>query len=221
MKPILIIAAHPDDEVLGCGGVIARESARGVPCHVLILTDGSGGRYDDDMVGVLKANALAANRILGSAGVIQEDLPNQALDTLPITRIAQCIEGHLETLKPEKVYTHHAGDLNRDHRLVHEASMVACRPYPGQGVRGIYSYCTPSSTEYNFIEGEHVFIPNLFVDIRGTIDKKIAALQAYKTECRDYPHPRSPDALRTCAVYWGLTVGLEYAEPFKLIRGVR
>ena len=221
MENILIVAAHPDDEVLGCGGLIVRESAHGRRCNVLILTDGSGGRYDAATAAAHRENTDKANRILGSAAVIQEDFPNQAMETVPVARIARCIEGHLERLHTDAVFTHHHGDLNRDHRIAFEATLVACRPYPRQCVRQLYSYNVPSSTEWNAIDPKTVFVPNLFVDITDFLDTKIAALKAYDTECHAFPHPRSPESIRTHAGYWGLNVGLPFAEPFRLLREIR
>ena len=221
MKPILVVAAHPDDEVLGCGGLIARESRNGTPCHVLILTDGSGGRYDKATAEAHRKNAAKANRILGSASVIQEGFPNQEMETVPVTRIAQCIEGHLERIKPVAVFTHHSGDLNRDHRIACEATLVACRPHPGQGVKELYSYYVPSSTDYGTVPGGHNFVPSVLVDIADTLHKKIEALLAYSTECHPFPHPRSKEGLRGQARYWGMTVGIDYAEPFELLRLIR
>jgi len=221
MSPILIIAAHPDDEVLGCGGLIALECARHTPCHVLILTDGSGGRYDETMAAVHRQNTLVANRLLGATAVLRENFPNQALETVPVRQIAHCIEKHLAAIRPAAVYTHHGGDLNRDHRIAHEATLVACRPLPGQGVGALYTYYVPSSTEWNFIQGEKPFVPNVFVDIAATIGKKVAALEIYATECHRYPHPRSPEGLRASARYWGMCVGMEWAEPFQLLRQIR
>ena len=221
MKPILIVAAHPDDEVLGCGGLIARESRRGNPCHVLFLTDGSEGRYDSKTSAIHRENTDSANRILGSASVIRQEFPNQAMETLPVARIARCIEGHLESINPATVYTHHAGDLNRDHRIACEATLVACRPYPGQCVQELYSYYVPSSTEYGAVVRQNVFAPCVLVNIADTLDKKIEALTAYSTECHPFPHPRSPESVRAHARYWGVTAGMNYAEPFELLRRIK
>ena len=221
MNAILIVAAHPDDEVLGCGGLIARESRHGRDCHVLILTDGSSGRYDALTAAAHRQNIETANRILGSASVIREEFPNQGMETVPVTRIAQAIETQLARIRPVAVYTHHHGDLNRDYRIAAEATRVACRPYPEQVVRALYSYNVPSSTEYNAMTGDTVFIPNTFVDIADTLEIKIDALKAYGTECHPFPHPRSPESLRSHARYWGLTVGMADAEPFRLLRQLR
>jgi len=219
-KTVLVIAAHPDDEVLGCGGIIQRCSNNGDDCYVLILTDGSEGRYGEEGALALRENAALANKNLGTKKVFFEKLPNQALDTLPITTVIQTLESYINKLEPTVVYTHHNGDLNRDHKVCHEATLVATRPLPGQCVREVYGYNTPSSTEWMFINGEKPFIPNVFVDIAGYIEGKIEAMECYESERNLYPHPRSPEALKAHANYWGLSVGLEYAEPFILIRGI-
>lgn len=221
MSEILIVAAHPDDEVLGCGGLIARRSRQGGRCHVLILTDGSGGRYDGATAAAHRQNTAKANALLGSASVRVEDFPNQGLETVPVTTIARRIEDHLQRVSPRAVYTHHAGDLNRDHAVACEATLVACRPCPGQGVREIYSYFVASSTEYNGGRAETAFVPNVFEDIEGAVETKVAAMAAYDTESRPFPHPRSAESLRAHARYWGLNVGLAWAEPFRLLRKVR
>ncbi len=219
-KQILVVAAHPDDEVLGCGGLIKRSVNAGDTCYVLILTDGGAGRFDASQIEALKQNAIQANKSLGTTEVFFESLPNQALDTLAITEVAHTIEKYIAKLRPSVIYTHHNGDLNMDHRVAFEATILAARPLPGQCVKEIYSYNVPSSTEWMCIHGEKPFIPNYFVDILNFIDLKIAALRCYKSECKTYPHPRSPEAIKAHANYWGLTTGLVYVEPFKLIRRI-
>ncbi len=216
----LIIAAHPDDEILGCGGIINKLKKKGLDSYVLILTGGAETRYAKDMELVLKNNAYEANKLVGTKEVFFEELPNQQLDTIPLLKIIQAIEKYIAEIKPEIVFTHHGGDLNKDHRLVYEATITAVRPIVGQMVKRIYSYYVPSSTEWNFIEGDKVFVPNVYIDIKEEVDTKIQAMRCYACECRPYPHPRSPEAIKAYAQYWGITVGIEYSEPFKLIRGV-
>lgn len=220
-KKNLIIAAHPDDEILGCGGLIPREIEKQNPCYVLVLTDGSAGRYGQKKASRLKKSTSAAHQILGTTEIIVEQFPNQALETVPITAIAQCLEKHIQKICPTSVYTHHGGDLNHDHQIVYEASLVACRPFYGQKIRELYSYNVPSSTEWRCIEDDRPFIPNVFVDIGRWLDKKISAMKTYATEYKSYPHPRSAESLKAHANYWGLTVGMEYAEPFRLIRWLK
>jgi LmbE family N-acetylglucosaminyl deacetylase len=215
----LIIAAHPDDEILGCGGIVSKYKNE-VDFYVLILTDGAENRYDNAMQAKLRSYACSANQIVGVRKVFFENLPNQKLDEIPILQITQIIEKYIEQIRPKTVFTHHGGDLNKDHRMVYEATMTASRPLAGQIVRKIYSYNVPSSTEWNFVEGEQVFVPNTYVDIGEFISNKIEALKNYTSECCAYPHPRSAKAIETYANYWGLTVGCEYAEPFKLVRNI-
>ncbi|MEA3314784.1 MAG: PIG-L deacetylase family protein [Campylobacterota bacterium] len=213
----LIIAAHPDDEVLGCGGIIKKFSKK-EDFYVLILSGGADTRYDKSMENVLKNNAKNANKILGTKEVFFENLPNQKMDTIPILEITQITEKYIAKLQPTRVFTHHIGDLNKDHQIVAEATFTATRPIVGQVVKEVYSYNVPSSTEWNFIEGEKVFIPNTFIDIKKELDFKLEAMECYESECREYPHPRSIKALKAHSNYWGLVSGYEFAEPFKLIR---
>lgn len=215
----LIIAAHPDDEVLGCGGIIKKFSDK-EDFFVLILTAGADGRYEKSMEQTLIDNAKEANKILGTKDVFFENLPNQKLDNIPIIEVTQIIEKYINKLKPDRVFTHHIGDLNKDHQIIAEASFTATRPIVGQIVKEVYSYNVPSSTEWNFIEGERVFIPNIFINIENEIEAKIEAMKCYKSECRDYPHPRNPKSIKVHSNYWGLTTGFEFAEPFKMVRKI-
>ena len=213
----LIIAAHPDDEVLGCGGIIKKYSIE-EDFFVLILSDGAGTRYDEVMGSALKENAIKANNILGTKEVFFENLPNQRMDKMSVLEVIQLVENYIKKLKPNRVFTHHVGDLNKDHRIVAEATFTATRPIVGQTVKEVYSYNVPSSTEWNSVAGERVFIPNIFVDIKDKLNFKLKAMECYESECREYPHPRSIKSLKAHANYWGLVSGFEYAEPFKLIR---
>lgn len=213
----LIIAAHPDDEVLGCGGIIKKLSKE-EDFYVLILSAGADTRYKKSMENVLKNNAIDANNILGTKELFFENLPNQKMDNMPIFEITQIIEKYINKIKPDRVFTHHIGDLNKDHQVIAEATFTATRPIIGQSVKEVYSYNVPSSTEWNYIEGEKIFIPNVFIDIKNELDFKLEAMKYYKSECRDYPHPRNSKSLKVHANYWGLISGFEYAEPFKLIR---
>ena len=215
----LIIAAHPDDEILGCGATINKYSSI-YDFYVLILTDGSQTRYDKSMEDKLKDYALSANEIIGTKKVFFENLPNQKLDAIPLLTIIQVIESYIEKIKPDTIFTHHMGDLNKDHRIVYEATVTAARPLSESIIKKVYTYFVHSSTEWNNISGEHLFLPNTYIDVSCSIDKKISAMKEYPSECRPYPHPRSPESIKVHANYWGLTVGLEYAEPFILTRSV-
>lgn len=213
----LIIAAHPDDEVLGCGGLIKKLSSQ-EEFYVVILSGGADTRYDKSMENVLRENAINANKILGTTEVFFENLPNQKMDNIPLLEVTQVIEKYINELKPDRVFTQHIGDLNKDHQVVAEATFTATRPIVGQRVKEVYSYNVPSSTEWNLVEGKHTFVPNVFIDIKEQLDSKIEAMKYYESECREYPHPRSPQSLKAHSNYWGLVSGYEYAEPFKLVR---
>lgn len=216
----LIIAAHPDDEVLGCGGLIINSVKRGDEVVLSVLTDGSGTRYKKKMAGVLRSNAMKCARMLGISKVIFKDLPNQLLDTVPVTKVIKEIENIIKETGPDIVYTHDKGDLNRDHAVVYEATLVAARPLPGIKIKKLFTYFVPSSSEYNDVDEKDAYIPNVFVDISGSIDKKIRAFACYKSESRAYPHPRSFKALKIYAQKWGIQTGIEYAEAFRLIREI-
>lgn len=218
---ILIIASHPDDEVLGCGGAIIKHVKNGDKVYVLILTDGAIGRYKKSMVATLKEHALKCSEALGVSRVIFKNLPNQSLDTLPITKVIQDIEEVLRMVKADIIYTHDKGDLNRDHRIAYEAALVAARPIPGGRIKRLLTYFVPSSSEYNDVDAENIFLPNIFVDIGPEMEKKLKAYSCYKTEIKPYPHPRSIEAMKVYAQAWGVRVGMEYAEPFRLIRAIR
>jgi LmbE family N-acetylglucosaminyl deacetylase len=220
MRNVLVVAAHPHDEVLGCGGTIIKNIKMGNRVSVLTLTDGALGRYDKKTTQRLRKGFLDSAKVLGLSKVFVANLPNQSLDTVPISRVIREIEGIVGAVKPEILYTHHGGDLNRDHRVVHEATLVATRPLPGSRIEKVLAYFVPSSTEYNdTTDGSH-FKAKVFEDITREIDQKIKAFACYKTEERAFPHPRSREGLRTYAQMWGIGVGVPYAEPFCLIRGI-
>ncbi len=213
----LVIAAHPDDEILGCGGTIAK-LCNSEDFYVLILTGGAEGRYSKDMEKQLHDNAISANKIIGTKEVFFEKLPNQALDSIPLTSVIQIIEKYVNRLKPETIFIHSSGDLNKDHRIVFEAGVTAARPMPEQIIKKVYTYFVASSTEWS--RNEEQFMPNTFVDIKNTIEKKITAMKCYLSECRSAPHPRSPEALTIYASYLGISSGYEHAEPFQLIQNI-
>ena len=225
---VLVVSAHPDDEVLGCGGTIARHADLGDRVQILVVAEGSTSRQQkrdvararDELSALAKA-AQTAGSILGAAGVELLDLPDNRLDSLNrldlIKRIEECVERH----KPECVYVHHAGDVNIDHRRLHEAVVTACRPTPGQPVRRLLSYEVASSTEWQPPGSAPAFQPNWFVDITAQWARKQQALEAYAAEMRLWPHARSIKALEHLARWRGAQVGVEAAEAFCLLRQLR
>lgn len=224
---ILVVAAHPDDEVLGCGGTIAKYAASGTQVHLAFLADGIGARSatgahsspaEQQTLERRRAAARSAADILGTTSISFDDLPDNRLDSIPLLEITQRIEALIAQHHPTKVLTHHAGDLNIDHRHVQQAVITACRPQRGHPVRTLLTFEVPSSTEWQPPGSGAVFAPNWFVDISATLEQKLVALDAYAEELRDWPHPRSRQGVEHLARWRGATVGCEAAEAFVLAR---
>jgi|TARA_Y100000758_G_scaffold298533_1_gene259883 LmbE family N-acetylglucosaminyl deacetylase len=223
---ILIVAAHPDDEVLGCGGTMARY-AEDHEVHVLILGEGLTSRLDDrertevEPLEQLRADGTKASQLLGVSSIEFGGLPDNQFDQVPLLQIIKILESKIRTVQPGAIYTHHSGDLNVDHGLTCRAVLTATRPGIGHPVQDVFSCEIRSSTEWAFQQVTPIFRPNVFVDISATIGAKIKAMECYVTESRPSPHPRSPESLRAIAKYWGSVIGCEYAEAFELIRSLR
>ena len=223
---ILVVAAHPDDELLGCGGTIATLGAAH-ETHIAILGEGVTSRFDSrsdsDAAALekLKSDARSVGSLLGARSVDFAGLPDNRFDDLPLLEIVKHVERLVDRLRPEVIYTHHPGDLNIDHGLTFRAVMTATRPVAECPVKEIYAFEVASSTEWAFQRIEPAFKPNVFVNIADTIEIKVEGMAQYETEGRSFPHPRSAEALRAQARHWGSVVGLEYAEAFELIRSVR
>lgn len=224
---VLVVAAHPDDEVLGCGGRMARLAGEGHSIYIAILGEGMTSRYgrreeaDPKSLEMLRACSRKAAKALGAREVFLHDLPDNRFDTVPLLEVVKLVEGIVERVKPQAVYTHHGGDLNIDHAITFRATLTATRPVPGQSVRELYAFEVPSSTEWAFASGSFVFRPNVFADISQTLENKIQAMRLYESEVRSFPHPRSPEALEAVARRWGSTAGVFAAEAFELIRLVQ
>jgi N-acetylglucosamine malate deacetylase 1 len=224
---VLVVAAHPDDEILGCGATAARLVQEGCEVYFAVLGEGitsrNGSRDTADarQLLLLHEHAHAAGRKIGVREVFLHKLPDNRLDTIPLLDVIKIVENLVEKLKPEIVYTHHGGDLNIDHGVIHRAVLTATRPIADQPVRDVYAFEVPSSTEWAFQRLEAPFRPNVFVDVADTLEMKIAAMACYQTEARPFPHPRSPEALRAIATRWGSVAGCGAAEAFELVRSVR
>ena len=226
MARVLVVVAHPDDEVLGCGGAMARHAAQGDRVHVFILGEGAMARHalptgkGRREIERLRHAAQRAARILGVHKLALEPFPDNRFDTVPLLELVKMVERVKARIRPETVYTHHGGDLNVDHRRVHEAVLAACRPQPGESVKRVFAFEVLSSTEWGGTVGAGAFQPNWFVDISKTLQKKLAACRAYKTEFRRWPHPRSLEGVKVLAQQRGMSVGLRAAEAFMTIRHV-
>ena len=217
---VLVIAAHPDDEVLGCGGVVARHAAAGDKVETVIVAEGATSRAQAGGATpeTLRAAAAKAAGILGGARPRFLGLRDNRLDSVDLLDIVQALEAVIAEVAPEIVYTHHGGDLNIDHRIVCEAALTACRPVPGAPVKRFYCFETPSSTEWAAPSIGPSFRPQRYVGIAKTWDAKRAALECYQTEMCDFPHARSIEAVEALARSRGAQAGLAAAEAFEVIR---
>lgn len=221
-RKILVIAAHPDDEVLGCGGTLALLADQGAQIHVAFLADGvfsrgtASGR--DAELAARRAAAQKACNVLGVRSVSFGDFPDNRMDSVALLDIVKFIEALIAEYCPDTVFTHHAGDVNVDHRRIHEAVVTACRPQRGHPVRTLLFFEVPSSTEWQPPGSGVVFVPNWFIDISNTLERKLMALDAYAAELRAWPHPRSRQGVEHLARWRGATVGADAAEAFILGR---
>lgn len=219
MSEVLVIAAHPDDETLGCGGAIVRHVDAGDEVHVVVVTDGSSAQYPGDQGTLVRKHdeARAAMKILGVKDLVLGTLPDMRLDTVPSLDLARLLTDHVRRVDPHVVYTHHSSDINLDHRLVFAATLVATRPTDGSRLERIYAYEVASSTEWGQADTDRAFRPNSFIDISAVLDRKLRALAAYKTELRPAPHPRSLSVVEAYARAWGPRAGLHAAEAMQLV----
>lgn len=222
MRKVLVIAAHPDDEVLGAGGAIARHIEDNDSVTVLVLGKGIASRVVVPAKDVkkrqkeLSAHMRAAHKVLGAGAAIQKDFPDNVFDSIPLLSIVQEIEKVLDDVQPDLVYTHHAEDVNIDHRRVSEAVEVATRPMENGYVREVRAFEVPSSTEWNFTRAP--FNPNVFVSLsESQLTKKINAMEEYASEIRPFPHPRSSEYIEALARVRGGQSGFRAAEAFVLV----
>jgi len=222
---ILIIAAHPDDEILGCAGTLARLIKEGCEALTLILGEGIASRYNKtnikeigEEIEKLKCQAKRANEIIGVKNVSLCNFPDNSFDTKSFLDIVKVVEGVKMEYKPDIVFTHYENDLNIDHEITFRAAITATRPTRGETVKEIYSFEVISSTEWRY---PNSFCPDVFFDISETLDLKLKAMSEYETELRNFPHPRSLENIKLNAKHWGVRVGLKYAEAFKTIRAIK
>lgn len=220
---ILVVAAHPDDEVLGCGGTMAKLAADGHDVTIAILGEGITSRLDDPALadpGALSELHAASQRVadaLGAKRLHMFSLPDNRFDSLPLLDVIKPIEKLIEDARPEVVFTQHGGDLNIDHTVTYRAVLTATRPMPHCCVRAVYSYEVNSSSEWSFQKFSPVFRGQVFYDISDYLDRKIEAMMLYESEAQAFPYPRSPEALRAQAQRWGAVCGMEAAEVFDVV----
>ncbi len=217
-KTILVVAAHTDDEAIGCGGTIARHVAEGDEVYAVFMADGVSSRSQADANNLSQRQSAAekAREILGIRENIYLGFPDNCMDSVHLIEVVKSLEPIINSLKPHTIYTHHHGDLNIDHRITHQAVMTACRPMPGSSVREIYAFEILSSTDWaNPIMDP--FLPNCYVDIGAYLPIKMQALHAYSDEMRMEPHSRSLKHIEYLAGHRGFTVGMQSAEAFSLV----
>ncbi|PJZ61817.1 PIG-L deacetylase family protein [Leptospira adleri] len=225
-KTILTIAAHPDDEILGCGATMARLAAEGCEVHILILAEGLTSRQDTrdrksnlKELSELAQTAVLAGKEVGAKTVEVLDFPDNRMDSIDRLDIIKVIEKKIDEIKPRVIFTHNKNDLNIDHRVVCDSVITACRPLPDQTVKEIYFFEVPSSTEWQIGSSSDLFLPNYFVAIEDKyLQKKMDALKIYDSEMRAFPHSRSLEAVKALATWRGASVGHNAAEAFSVGR---
>lgn len=230
---ILIVAAHPDDDILGMGGTMLKHALNRDSVNVVYLSTGISARRAVNYVNstsyevsnkeklrmkkeitTLRKNAKNACKILKVKNVNFNDFPDNEMDSISLLNITKTIEKEISKIKPDRIYTNHFGDLNIDHRTTFNATLTACRPL-NTSIKEIICFEVLSSTEWNY---PNTFNPNYFVNIKPTLNKKIKAFEQYKNEKRKFPHPRSSENLKNVAGRWGSVSGFEAAEAFEIIR---
>lgn len=217
---ILVVAAHPDDETLGCGGTIARHAHEGDEVFVCIVTEGTaslGFSKEEDTK--RKNEAERACKILGVKKVFFINLPSVKLDTLPFLEIVNHLQNLMNKIKPVIVYTHYPKDQNQDHRIVSHACLIATQPQRAPFLKKLYYYEVPSSTTY--VCGEDAFCPTTYIDIEKFFELKLKALSCYASEIKAHPHPRSIEGINTYTQFRGLAIHTKHAEAFIVAREIR
>lgn len=212
MSKVLVVAAHPDDEVLGIGGIVLKHTEKGDEVRSVIFCEGESLRYHGD-VGQSRAIEEAA-AVLGVSHVYRLQYPDQKLDTYTLTELITPLEKISEEFKPDIVYCQSACDANRDHKILFEAANIAFRPLDSW-IREFYTFYTASSTEWGVPRN---FVPDTWVDISEVLERKIEAFESYHSEVREYPHPRSSEALRNQAHFWGNQCCMDAAEVLMTVR---
>lgn len=220
---VLVLAAHPDDEVLGAGGSMAKWAKSGHEIKTVIAATGHTSRLDDpdqaiaEDIDQLRKDAAKAARIIGVEPPQFLDLPDNRMDSVDLLDIVKMLEEIVESFKPHRVLTQSGGDLNIDHQILFQATLTATRPMRGRSVESVWSYEVNSSSEWAFAQFQPVFRPTHYVDIGTELPQKIEAMEAYGSESRDWPHPRSPKAIEARALMHGSTIGCEAAEAFHVV----
>ena len=226
-KKILVVVAHPDDELLGLGATMNKLiTEQNCSVRVIILGEGITSRFDkrnpdqwSEELKIHRHNIEIARKYIGYESVGIYDFPDNRFDTVAMLDIVKVIEKEKQTFQPEIIFTHHGGDVNIDHQRTFEAVITATRPMKDEIVKTVITFETPSGTEWIASSDPRKFTPNLFIELdEKNLEAKINGMESYEFEKRKYPHPRSPEALRLRSQYWGVVNGVSFAEPFQIIR---
>ncbi len=224
-KKILIVAAHPDDEVLGCFATVSKLINQGNEAYTLILGEGKTSRDEKrviekrkDELKLLNKEIIEANNLIGIKKVYTENFPDNRFDSVALLDIVKAVTKVKEEIKPDIIFTHYENDLNIDHQITYKAVLTATRPMEKESVKEIYSFEILSSTEWSYPLS---FYPDFFVDVESSIELKIEAMKKYNSELREYPHPRSIEGIRLNAQYQGMRVGQKCVEAFKTVRVIK
>jgi N-acetylglucosamine malate deacetylase 1 len=218
--PVLIVAPHPDDEVLGCGGTIARLTEAGREVHVAIVTTGTPPRFSPEQAKTVRAEAAVSHKMLGVAQTHWLDLPAAELDRVPHADLNAAIARVFAAVRPSTAFVPFVGDVHLDHQLVFRSCLVAARPRDDAAPARLLAYETLSETNWGAPGIDPAFAPTVFIDIAETLERKIAAFAAFASQCRDFPDERSPEAIRALAILRGATVHRRAAEAFILVRAI-
>jgi len=217
---VLVVAPHPDDDVLGCGGVMARHAAQGHEVHVVVATRGIEEKYPLEEVDVVRCELAQAHQSLGVSSVRYLDFPAPCLDMVPRYKLADAVSMVFQDLQPSLVYLPHPGDIHADHGHLYHATLVAARPIANCPVRKLLCYETLSETEWASPRQESAFIPTVFINIEPYLQKKLSAMAYYRSQLKDPPNPRSLQNIEALARLRGATVNLAAAEAFMLTREI-
>lgn len=226
MSNILVVAAHPDDEILGVGATVAKRVAQGDVARAVILGEGQTSRWKNreetppEVLEKLHHDTIQAAEIIGYEKVYFADFPDNRFDHVDLLDIVKYVEKVIQEFSPEVIYTHHGGDLNIDHQMTYKAVLTATRPVGNYPVKEIYTFETLSSTEWDF-SYQNPFRPNMFEDVEHFLEKKLEAMKCYESELCDFPHPRSLEGMCVTAKKYGSVVGKAYVEAFMAVRVVR
>lgn len=215
---VLVIAPHPDDETLGCGGSLLKHKANGDSLSWLVATRGHEPQWSAETLARKETEISEVANIYGFEKTFRLNFPSIKLDTIPLDEVILAIRQAITDCEPDHVYLNHFGDVHSDHRVVFEATMSVLKPFYSHGVKRILSYEILSSTDAMPAHPSRAFVPNVFTDVTEFLEKKIEIMALYKSEIQQFPLPRSLDNMRTLARYRGATIGVEFAEAFMLVR---